>query len=281
VRLREIAVAHGLDFPIWNLDDKLEGRRFAEELGLRVPELYIVGSLEECVTEAVRRGSAVIKPLQRHSSQGVVVLTSRDAGLYDHIRQRMVAPTEIESYVRKCQVGHEDVLMAEEVICRSGGSGLLSIEWKMYCFGGVVGLMVQGDRESDKRGRRIFQFRLRDFSAVKAPWVRGYQRVLTMPDPQFPDELIDLAETYATATGVDFVRVDLYEDDRGPVFGEITPHPSAGYVHVNYLGRELDRYLGDTWERAEVRLAQKNRVRVTDAPSHTLEKIEQKFGDPL
>lgn len=49
VRLREIAVAQGLDFPIWRLDDKLSGREFAQELGLRVPELYAVGSLEECV----------------------------------------------------------------------------------------------------------------------------------------------------------------------------------------------------------------------------------------
>ena len=257
VRLREIAVAQGLDFPVWKFDDKLAGRRFAEELGLRVPELYAVGSLENCVAEVVRRGSAVIKPLQQHSSQGVVALTSRGGDFFDHIRRKQVSASHLEEYVRSCQVAHEDVLMAEEVILRPGSSGMLSTEWKMYCFGGQVGLMVQGDRASDDRGRRDFQFRLRDFSAVKAPWVRGYHRVLTMPDPHFPDGLIEFAEKYSTAVGVDFVRVDLYEDDRGPVFGEITPHPSAGYIHINYLGRELDRRLGAMWERAEVRLAQK------------------------
>jgi hypothetical protein len=270
VRLREIAVAQGLDFPVWKYDDKLAGRRFAEELGLRVPKLYAVGSLEECVAEARRRGSTVIKPLQRHSSQGVVVLTPCGTDFYDHIRRREVSASQLEPYVLSCQVGHEDVLMAEEVIFRSGNSEMLSIEWKMYCFGGHVGFMVEGDRASDKRGRRIFQFRLRDFSAVKAPWVRGYHRVLTMPDPQFPEDLIELAETYATATGVDFVRVDLYEDDRGPVFGEITPQPSAGYIHINYLGRELDRQLGQMWEGAEVRLARKTLIRVTGEPSDDL-----------
>jgi len=255
VRLREIAVAQGLDFPVWKFDDKLAGRRFAEELGLRVPELYAVGSLEECVAEARRRGMAVIKPLQRHSSQGVVALTSRGENFYDHIRRKQVPASQLEDYVRSCQVAHEDVLIAEEVIFRPESSGMLSTEWKLYCFGGQVGLMVQGDRASDDRGRRIFQFRLRDFSPVKAPWVRGYHRVLTMPDPLFPEGLIEFAERYSAALGVDFVRVDLYEDDRGPVFGEITPHPSAGYIHINYLGRELDRYFGAMWEQSEVRLA--------------------------
>jgi hypothetical protein len=72
VRLREIAAAQGLDFPVWRLDDKLAGREFAQEIGLRVPELYRVGSVEECVAEVVRRGSGVIKPRQRHDSIGVV-----------------------------------------------------------------------------------------------------------------------------------------------------------------------------------------------------------------
>jgi hypothetical protein len=75
-----------------------------------------------------------------------------------------------------------------------------------------------------------------------------------MPNAVHPDRLIEYAEAYASATGTDFVRVDLYEDSQGPVFGELTPHPSAGYSNVNYLGRELDRHFGEMWERAEVRL---------------------------
>jgi hypothetical protein len=51
------------------------------------------------------------------------------------------------------------------------------------------------------------------------------------------------------------------------VFGEITPHPSAGYIHDNYLGRELDRYFGDMLERAEVRLAQTTLIKVMGVPS--------------
>ena len=256
VRLREIAIAQGLDFPIWRLDDKLAGRRFAEELGLRVPELYALGSLEECVAEVVRRGSGVIKPLQRHSAQGVVVLTSREKGLYDHIRKRQIQATELNEYVRSCQVGDEATMMAEEVIFRPGSSDIPSFEWKLYCFGGEVGLMTQGDRDTDGRGRRILQFRRPDFTAVRTPWARGYHRVLNMPQAVHSSRLIEYAETYASKAGVDFVRVDLYEDDRGPIYSEITPHPSAGFSYsLNYLGRELDRQMGRMWEEAEIRLA--------------------------
>jgi hypothetical protein len=254
VRLREIAVAQGLDFPVWKYDDKLAGRRLADELGLRVPELYAVGVLEECVAETRRRGSAVIKPLQRHSAQGVLVLTPRGDNFFDHIRRKEVSASQLEAYVRSCQLGHEDVLIAEEIIFRPGSTRLPSIEWKMYCFGGVVGFIVEADRGSHKRDRRVLQLRYRDFSSFRAPWVRGYRKVFSMPNAVHPDGLIEYAETYATATATDFVRVDLYEDDRGPVFGELTPHPAAGYSHINYLGRELDCYFGDMWERAEVRL---------------------------
>ena len=263
VRLREIAVAQGLDLPVWKLDDKLAGRRFAEELGLRVPELYAVGSVEECVAEVVRRGSGVIKPLQRHSAQGVVVLTPQGNVVYDHIRKKPVTLPDLEGYIRSCQVGEDDTLMAEEVIFRPGHSDRPSIEWKMYCFGGEVGFMVEADRGSNKRDRRVLQLRYRDFSNFRAPWVRGYRKVFSMPNAVHPDRLIEYAEAYATATGTDFVRVDLYEDSQGPVFGELTPHPSAGYSNVNYLGRELDRYFGELWERAEVRLMSNELDRVS------------------
>lgn len=97
--------------------------------------------------------------------------------------------------------------------------------------------------------------------------MRGYRKVYTMPNAAHPHRLIEFAEAYAAATGTDFVRVDLCEDPQGPVFGELTPHPSAGYSNVNYLGRELDRHFGEMWERAEVRLGEKTLIRPTDASS--------------
>jgi hypothetical protein len=265
VRLREIAAAQGLDFPVWRLDDKLAGREFAQEIGLRVPELYRVGSVEECVAEVVRRGSGVIKPRQRHDSIGVVSLTSRGEGFFDHIRKQTVSAADLESYVRGHQVGQEDVLFVEELIFRPGGSDLPSFDWKMYCFFGEVGLAVQYQRVS--RGRRSLikvAPRRSDFTFVPTPWRRRFRQSPTLPGPAHPRELVEAAQSFSLAAQVAFARIDLFEDDRGPVFGEITPHPSAGFKHGNFYGRDLDRQMGQMWEEAEVRLASSSLDRLGD-----------------
>lgn len=57
VRLRVIVQSAGKDLAIWKLDDKLVGRAFAQQLGLRVPVLRITGSIEECVEEVLKSGS--------------------------------------------------------------------------------------------------------------------------------------------------------------------------------------------------------------------------------
>jgi hypothetical protein len=256
VRLREIAVSQGLDFPIWRLDDKLAGREFAQEIGLRVPELYAVGSLEECAAEARRRGSAVIKPLQRHSAQGVVVLTLQGSVFYDHIRKKPVTSNGLEGYIRSCQVGEDDVLMLDELIFRPGSKDTPSFDWNFFCFSGEVAFIFQTDRNGETRkGPRPYRCRRADYSTMTIPHFRGYREMRSMADPSQPVALREAAERYSLSAPSAFARIDLYEDDRGPVFGEITPHTSAGFRHTNYFGRELDRQMGRMWEEAEIRLA--------------------------
>ena len=46
------------------------------------------------------------------------------------------------------------------------------------------------------------------------------------------------------------LRVDLFEDEDGPVLGEVTPEP-GGLVIVR---SDVDRMLGQQWEDAEARL---------------------------
>ena len=256
VRLREIAVAQGLDFPVWKFDDKLAGREFAREIGLRVPELYRVGSVEECVAEVVRRGSGVIKPRQRHDSLGVVSLTPRGDGFFDHMRKRAVSVAELEGYVRRHQVDQEDVLFVEELIFRPGSKDTPSYDWKFYCFAGETALIFQTDKyQETRKGPRPFRCRRADYSTVSIPPFRGYREMRSMADPKDPEALREAAERYSLRSEAPFARIDLYEDDRGPVFGEITPHPSAGFRFSNNYGRELDRLMGQMWEETEIRLA--------------------------
>ena len=255
VRLREIAVSQGLEFPIWRLDDKLAGREFAREIGLRVPELFRVGSVEECVAEVLRRGSGVIKPRQQHDSLGVVSLTPRGDGFFDHIRKQRVSVDDLEEYVRRFQVDQEDVLFVEELILRPGSYDTPSYDWKFYCFAGETGLIFQTDKYQQARhGPRPYRCRRADYSTIVIPRFRGYREVRSMVDPKNAEALREAAERYSLRSQSAFARIDLFEDDRGPVFGEITPHPSAGFRVSNNYGRDLDLLMGRMWERAEVRL---------------------------
>ena len=96
------------------------------------------------------------------------------------------------------------------------------------------------------------------------PSLRGYREMRSMADPSQPVALREAAERYSLSALSAFARIDLYEDDRGPVFGEITPHPSAGYQHNVYYGRELDRQMGRMWEEAEIRLAAESLDRIRE-----------------
>jgi len=63
------------------------------------------------------------------------------------------------------------------------------------------------------------------------------------------DELIELAER--VGAGIDFVRVDLYAANSGPVVGELTMSPEGGDVH--FSNARLDLFLGEQWKMTRFR----------------------------
>jgi hypothetical protein len=69
--------------------------------------------------------------------------------------------------------------------------------------------------------------------------------------PEKFDELRDAASRLSIAIRAPFSRIDLYRIRDRVVFGEVTPRPGGR----QWFGPELDRVLGEAWERAQVRLA--------------------------
>jgi hypothetical protein len=49
----------------------------------------------------------------------------------------------------------------------------------------------------------------------------------------------------ALAAGADFIRVDLYETNKGVKFGELTNYPGGGIE--KFVPESLDDELGTTW----------------------------------
>ena len=73
----------------------------------------------------------------------------------------------------------------------------------------------------------------------------------SIPVPEKLDELRNAASRLSVAIRAPFSRIDLYRIRDRVVFGEVTPRPGGR----QWFGHELDRALGETWERAQVRLA--------------------------
>ena len=55
-----------------------------------------------------------------------------------------------------------------------------------------------------------------------------------------------LAAAARLAGNIPFVRVDFYEIDNAPRFGEMTFFPGAGFEH--FIPEEYDRKIGDLWK---------------------------------
>jgi len=131
-------------------------------------------------------------------------------------------------------------ILVEEFI--DDGSGDVPKDYKFYVFGGAVELIQVDASRYVKHERSFFD---RDWNAVnvrlKFPPITG-----GVPVPVHLADMMRTAELLGT--GVDFVRVDLYDTGRKIYFGEITTTPVCGCGQ--FEPPSFDEYLGQLWERS-------------------------------
>lgn len=124
-----------------------------------------------------------------------------------------------------------------------GKDGQLPLDYKLYVFGGRVAcIQVHLDRETRHRWI-LFDRTWRRLSATTKD-----------ADPAMPtalERMIEAAETLGQ--GFDFVRVDFYEIDGQPRFGEMTFYPGSGLDPFD--PPQIDLMLGALWADARERLA--------------------------
>jgi hypothetical protein len=117
----------------------------------------------------------------------------------------------------------------------------LPVDYKVYVFGGRAAC-VKLDRDRERgHWRALYDL---DWRPIWAP--RGW------PDPPQPEslgEMVAAAETLGR--GFEFVRVDFYEVDGRPRFGELTFYPGSG---LSPLPDYLDHWLGSLWTKAHAQL---------------------------
>lgn len=249
------ARAEGECSGVMDYTGKLEGRALAEGLGIRTPRI-ISGpcGLQDWPDDPHR--SVVIKPVDGCNARGVFPLLFDGevyAPAWDTTDGSAPWPEwkiRARAQRRKSQDGpapFDGPWIVEELLTSPDGG--VVFDWKCYCIWGRC-IWI---RQHHKTGRSSNACRVRswtpDFGPIDEPLIQKKQPDPTLPPPRHGPEIVDAAEAIATAlrdrTGTPFVRIDMYEDNDGPLFGEITPHPSGGRQVYH---EAWDQALGCVWE---------------------------------
>ncbi len=124
-----------------------------------------------------------------------------------------------------------------------GATNDLPFDYKLWVFGGRVEFIhVDTDREAAPK-RAFF-----DRSWNRLPFAIDLERhpleLREIPRPSSLEQMIAGAE--ALAEDLPFVRVDLYEIGKKPVFGEMTFYPGSGIGRVH--PPEFDKIIGALWK---------------------------------
>jgi len=199
----------------------------------------------------------VLKPTFMSSSYGVMVLTRTETGWRDDLWNKTYSLETIKTEQKRhwdASPASEKRFIVEEKIEDVTGA-LVPDDWKFFAFQGRIGLIHRVVRDSP-RNRHAF------FSGDFVPIASSDTDLITVNDkivnrvavhpPENWNSLVNAAKRVSTAVPSPFVRVDMYNSVRGPIFGEFTLVPGTFF----YEDREkmmpaLSTRLGQLWVEAE------------------------------
>ena len=240
-RQRQLTMSEGHDLPEWILNSKTPGNEFADLLGLHRPwRSPNAVSLDE----AVPRPGMVLKPLGGGGARGVFAYEDDDTILEIGTGRTYNSIEKVRSRARELlEAGTipSDAWVLEEVVLGQGRAGLAR-DLKFYTFYGRVGLALEIDRFPAPQ----HCWWTREGEAVDVGKYRDTSFAGTGPTP----EDIALAEWVSAQIPAPFIRIDFLVGHSGALFGEFTARPGG----LHQFRRDVDRWLGDEFQRAQVRL---------------------------
>jgi hypothetical protein len=216
--------------------DKLRVREFVRRVapGLALPGLYWWSERADALALESLPETFILKP--NHGSGWLrIVADKRTAHREDLVRLARTWLASDFTIVGR-EWAYRDIrraVYAEELLrARNGGS---PPDYKLFVFGGKVRL-VQVDRDRFSRHTQVLYDR--QWNAIEGT-IRA-ARGTPLSAPASLPAMIAAAE--ALSMEVDFLRVDLYDIDGKPYFGELTHYPNKGLSH--FEPASLDELLG-------------------------------------
>lgn len=173
-----------------------------------------------------------------NDSGGVVLCRDKETINRDLAYKKLFSSWSKNFYYQVREWPYRDVrprILAEPLMKGNGCDELW--DYKLMVFNGTVrSSFVCSNRE---KGLNVTFF---DTEWNRMPFERHYpQDPNPIPKPDSYEEMVCLAERLAE--GIPFVRVDFYEIDGRPYFGEMTLYPGSGWEE--FTPPKWDRVLGD------------------------------------
>jgi len=220
------------------LDCKLTCRTHLQAFDAYLPKLYFQGDVAQCDFAALP-SRYVIKP---RCQTGVLMLMDHGVDLKTGAA---IGPEEIRSFFMRqwCYRGLNNDVIVEEMVENRDGSPCVS-QFKCLTFHGRVEYIHYVTVGYDL-GCIAYDY---DRDWGRATLYQSTQPIESgIPRPEHFHQVIEVAERladyYLNWTGIEHVRVDLFDSDRGPVFGEYAGGTNGGEGFTE----DAQRLLGALW----------------------------------
>lgn len=246
------------------LHDKLKAREFVDSLGMQLPKLHRVYNHPREFNFEDLPYNFVLKPTFSSSSFGVMVLQRYLDEYHDHLRHRDLTMDQIvreqETLMEKHPHANHRWMVEDRVEDVEGDEQAVPDDYKFFTFQGEIGLIHRTIR-AKPYNKHIY------FNGDFEPFDQDERLITTVPtlverDFQDPpinkNAMLRAARIISREVPSPFVRVDMYNTRRGPVFGEFTLVPGTFfYEDREKMSPELSAHLGELWSDAERLLATK------------------------
>lgn len=225
---------------------KAHQKEMAARLRLPVARTYLTGvPLDEALAfvQAHALDRVVVKPNLSHSGIGCKALVAKDGGYLDLKRGRHgTLSAHRRDMLRAYEaLGREDAWIVEELLLPVDGALRPIDDFKLYCFGGRVELVVHKRSSDGGSDNRLYA---RDWRPVNVGM--DDREALVYEAPLNGRRLVAFAERAAGQLFYPFIRVDVYDSSRGIVLGEFTPGPGRRYQ----LNEEWNAIFVQRWHEA-------------------------------
>lgn len=235
----------GVPDPVWLLDRKRVGQRFADDLGVRTPK---VDPEAYAAAEVPWRTDMVVKPEHGTGARGVHLVLDTDRIIHVYDNAVLDSPEAMEAHLRRLMIDRlrplPDRWTCEELIVEPSGEPARDL--KFFSFYGEVMCVKEVVRLPKVLGR-FWDADGRSFDTDEKP-------ANVLPDGiGITDDQVKVAARISSEIPAPFARIDMYPSATGElVMGEFTPQPSL----FELFRPETDRALGEAFVRAEGRLVQ-------------------------